>query len=248
MTKTKIGILLSVCSRGQNYRNLGDTDLISIFMDSWYITKEDRYDYHFFIGYDDDDEFYLEHAEDLTKRIPNCKTTKLEGCQGNPCKAWNDLLKKHHKDADYFYQVGTDIRLLTRGWTTYFINNLKRNKNVGMTGGSDKAFWYARAGTFKQGIIENGFFHRTHYDIFGYLFHPSLKNWYSDDYISEIYYNNRCCFLAPYVLFRNTNRVLQQDMADRYIPDMAIRTSLNGIIKEDSEKIKKYLESKLEFL
>ena len=84
-----------------------------------------------------------------------------------------------------------------------------------MTGGSDKAFWYARAGTFKQGIIENGFFHRTHYDIFGYLFHPSLKNWYSDDYISEIYYNNRCCFLAPYVLFRNTNRVLQHDIPRR---------------------------------
>ena len=237
----KVGLLLTLCSRGQKYREIGDTDIISIFLEGFLNTAEqNKYEYHFYLGYDDDDQFYIDNIKSLQLRLPNCVVTKLTGCQGNPCKAWNDLLKEHWQECEYFYQVGTDIRLLTGGWTTYFINTLKKNGNIGIIGGVDKAYWYARTGTYKQGIIENAFFHRTQYKIFGYLFHPKLKNWFSDDYISEVYYNNNCCFISPYVLFRNTNRVCQKDFEDRYIPDMSIQKSIGGIIEEDTEKLKRY--------
>ena len=36
-------------------------------------------------------------------------------------------------------------------------------------------------------IYTHVFFHRTHIDIFNYVFPPGFRNWYSDDWITSIY-------------------------------------------------------------
>ena len=38
-----------------------------------------------------------------------------------------------------------------------------------------------------QRIFTQSFVHRTHLEIFGFLYPPVFRNWYSDDWISEVY-------------------------------------------------------------
>ena len=52
-------------------------------------------------------------------------------------------------------------------------------------------------------IFTHVFVHRTHFEIFGYLFPPAFKNWWSDDWISHVY-GGRCvaCFRLRCYEFR----------------------------------------------
>jgi len=237
-----IGLLITLCSRNQKYITLGHADIFTWLLSSFFETYEpDKFNYKFLIGYDDDDEFYIKNHDYLKKRIGESGTiTILEGCQKNPCKAWNILLQKNCDLADYFYQVGSDIKLLSKGWSSYFVNLLKKNRNVGICGGVDKQYWLARIIQNQNGIIENAFFHKTHYEIFGSIFNNEFKTWFSDDYITRIYMINECCYLSPNILFRNMNRVGQQDYNDRYDPDTKIKDKWLDIANKDSIKIFNY--------
>ena len=227
MAKDTIGLLITLCSRNQKYVTLGHADIFRWLLPSFFETYEpNKFNYKFFIGYDDDDEFYIKHHNYIKKRLGNtCTITKLEGCQKNPCKAWNILLQKNIDKADYFYQIGSDISLLSNNWTSFFVSTLKKNNNIGIAGGVDKGYWYARVLANQNGIIENAFFHKTHYKIFGILFNEKLKNWFSDDYITRIYMLDNSCFLSTNILFKNMNRVGQVAYQDRYDADILISAS-----------------------
>ncbi len=243
MSKPTIGLLITLCSRNQNYLTLGHADIFKWLLPSLFETWElDKFNYKLFIGFDDDDKFYLEHSENLTKRLKKISTfTLLTGCQGNPCKAWNILLTKNINNADYFFQVGSDIKLISKGWSSYFVNILTKNNNVGMCGGVDKGYWYQRLLQNESGIIENGFFHKTHYEIFKTLFNEKFKTWFSDDYITRVYGLNAKCFLCPNILFRNINRVGQSEFNDRYLPDTSIRDTWKKYANNDAEKLFNYI-------
>ncbi len=211
MIKPTIGLLITLCSRNQNYLTLGHADIFKWLLPSLFETWElDKFNYKLFIGFDDDDKFYLEHSENLTKRLKKISTfTLLTGCQSNPYKAWNILLTK--------------------------------NNNVGMCGGVDKGYWYQRLLQNESGIIENGFFHKTHYEIFKTLFNEKFKTWFSDDYITRVYGLNAKCFLCPNILFRNINRVGQSEFNDRYLPDTSIRDTWKKYANNDAEKLFNYI-------
>lgn len=66
-------------------------------------------------------------------------------------------------------------------WAPALINALRSNPvypNLGATGPRDAN---------NDKIFTHSFVHRTHIDIFGHLFPPSFKNWWSDDWISTVY-------------------------------------------------------------
>ena len=240
--KPTIGLLVSLCSRNQKYSTLGHADFFRWLLPSFYDTFEpDKFDYKFFIGYDNDDTFFIENQKNLKKRLgKHCTITVLEGCKKNPCKAWNILLQKNIDKADYFYQIGSDIKLMSQGWSSYFVNLLRKNQNLGVCGGVDKSYWFARVLQNQNGIIENAFFHKTHYKIFGSIFNNDFKTWFSDDYITRIYMINNCCYLSPNILFRNMNRVGQVEYNDRYEPDTDIKVRWIQIANDDSKKIFEY--------
>lgn len=242
--KETIGFLITVCSRNQNYVTIGHTDLFRWLIPSIFETYEPKkFNYKFFIGYDDDDEFYIKHHSLIQKRLGKyAHLTKLTGCQKNPCKAWNQLLTQYYDHADYFYQIGSDIKLISKGWSTYFVSQLKKNNNVGIAGGVDKSYWYARVLQNQNGIIENAFFSKTHYNIFYRVFNEKFKTWFSDDYITRIYMLNDCCYLSPNILFRNMNRVGQVDFNDRYTPDESIKDKWLEIANEDARKIFNFIQ------
>tara|TARA_R110000737_G_scaffold345464_1_gene374038 strand:- start:1747 stop:2475 length:729 start_codon:yes stop_codon:yes gene_type:complete len=239
MTDTNIAILLSLCSRNMKWNTIGDMDLFKIFLPNFFNTVSNKYNYKLIIGYDDDDKFIINNLDKIKKRIGIIsKFIELKDCQHKPCKAWNTLLKESIDDADYFYQIGSDSAIETNNWDSYFVSILKKNNNIGICSGVDTIFYIDRILAGQNGIAENVFFHKTHYKIFNTLFHPSFKNFFSDDYITKLYYSINKCFICPYITFKNKHRVKQQN-SNRYIADDKNNTWQN-VTQKDIIKLKKF--------
>ena len=183
----KIAILVPVCSRNQTYGCLEDTPLFKNLLKSFEETKENEFEYTFFIGYDNDDIFYKTNKSNFPAEL---KLFELIDCQESPPAAWNQLAKYAYNDHvmyDYFFQVGDDIIITGQNWTSLFISKLKANKNIGVVGPCYLSNYYGRTLTGNPPVIENAFVHRTHLVIFGYFFPNTFKNWHCDDWISRVY-------------------------------------------------------------
>jgi len=215
-----IGILISLCSKKQDWKDIGDVDFIKQFLDSFIFTISGKNEYRFYLGYDENDEFFVNNIDALTKRVPKATIVVLpKTCNGNPCEAWNVLLKKAFEDdCEYFYQVGSDITHQVKCWDEYFIKIMKSSNNDCIVGGVDMMYWCERAIRDQAPILENVFFGRKHYERFGWLFPPEVKSWFSDDLITKIYRNVDKLFICPNIKFQNCNRVGGHNDKSRYVP------------------------------
>jgi hypothetical protein len=192
-----IAVLVPVCSRNQNYSSFEDIPFLKYLYPSFQKTKEDGYTYTFFIGYDDDDIFYIENINILKE----FKTFKLSGCRHAPATAWNKLAQiAFNGDIkyDYFFQIGDDVILETPGWTSHFVNKLKEHNNVGVVGPCNLLNYNSRKNLNRPFVIENSFVSRKHIETFNYFFHPSIKNWYCDDWITRVYDGIFCDIQVDY--------------------------------------------------
>ena len=91
-----VALLVPVCSRGQNYKDLSSTPIVQHFLPSFRSHYDAAYSYTIFVGYDSTDTFYKSHINqlpDMCKYI-NMVIVELEGCEHKPAKAWNTLFKK----------------------------------------------------------------------------------------------------------------------------------------------------------
>lgn len=231
-----IAILLTLCSKKQPWNKLGDCDFLQIFLQGFFETISFKHKYRFYVGYDDNDEFFLKnenilkkrlHKDDVVLKLPSSKTN------GNPCEAWNILGRRaiEDKDIEYLYQVGTDIYHLSKNWDDYFVRTLTIRNNKGIVGGVDKQFYLERALRNLQGIIENGFFHRTHIEKLNTIFNAKLKTWFSDDYLTSLYEDY--CYICPWIEFRNINRVGDSNELSRYKPDREVEKIWEKLAVQD---------------
>jgi hypothetical protein len=184
-----VSILIPVCSRNQNYSSFEDTPFMQKFYPSFLATKSESFTYNIYIGYDDDDIFYIENINRFTSITDNLIC--LKECQHAPAKAWNILAEKAYPTSDYLFQIGDDVILETPGWTEHFIERLQSNNNIGVVGPCNLLNFLQRKNSNIEFVIENAFVSKKHIEIFGYFFHPSIKNWYCDNWITRIY--------APYL-------------------------------------------------
>ena len=76
--------------------------------------------------------------------------------------------------------------MLDTNWERNFISKLKKTKGLGVTGPKDISC--------PKNILTQTFVGRKHYEIFGYYFHPNIKNWFCDDWINMIYRHLNCFF------------------------------------------------------
>lgn len=216
----KIAILIPVCSRHQNYKRLEDAPLLKIFIPHFLRTKEASYTYKLFVGYDDDDAFYLEHDHSLSS-LEDVDVSVLSNCQHHPTRAWNILFKKAiDQGFDYFFQVGDDVSMQTPGWTTSFVHRLQSQGNIGTVGPCEPSNYFGRLEARKPIVNENNFVHKTHYDIFGYFFPEQIKNWYCDDWITFVY--GELATMVTSILCSNTVKGLRYNitpcaMIDEYV-------------------------------
>jgi hypothetical protein len=168
------------------------TALVPSFLRTIEPDKNGKFKYTLYLAFDESDPFY--NNPDNQKRIfdkfnemASNYPAKLVLIQCVDSNGWVPFLWnvafQHAMDdgADYFYQLNDDIRLESGGWSATFVNALRNNpfkSNFGVTGPVDRN---------NQNILTQAFVSRMHYDIFGFLYPYVFKNWYSDDWMTEIY-------------------------------------------------------------
>lgn len=182
---TSIAILVSVCSRNETYETFDDIPFLARLFPSFEKTKSEGFKYTFFIGYDDDDEYYKKNSKKLEAYG---KVYELTECQHAPAYAWNKLATKaYDENYDYLFQIGDDVVLDTPGWTEVFVSELEKHNNIGVVGPCNLVNYYGRLESNNHFVIENSFVHRKHIEIFGSFFHAKIPNWFCDDWITLVY-------------------------------------------------------------
>jgi len=178
-----VAILVPVCSRAHEWTTLEECFLMTRFLPSFEATKDPHQTYQVYIGVDDDDEFFLRNKAGLEAVG---KVIVVSGCQHAPAWVWNRLARVAYEDGhEYLFQIGDDIVIETSGWTSKFIEKLKYHKNRGVVGPKNPVNFALRVGGTQ--VIENAFVHRSHYGLFNTFFHPSIRNWHCDEWLTQIY-------------------------------------------------------------
>ncbi len=191
----RIAILVPVCSRNQPWKTIDECFWLREAWPALQKTLDSHHTYTVYIGIDDDDEFFLKQQDRLEGKI-----VLLHGCHHAPAWAWNQLFDAAIQDGhDYFFQMADDVVLETPKWTDTFIRKLEANGNLGVIGPCNLDNYNGRLLQGKTPVIENAFVHRRHHEIFGYFFPPQIKNWYCDDWITEVYANHlsNVCIYIP---------------------------------------------------
>lgn len=201
----KIAFLIPTTSKGKNWKNAEDCLLISTLFRTLNTTCTEELkinDIHLYIGIDKDDSFYSQEKNVdcinryfSEKKIQNHWTIFDNSIKGHLTIMWNILYKKAYEDGcDYFYQCGDDIEFTTSGWLSQSIIALQKNNNVGVSGPKNRSE--------NDLLLTQALVSRKHMDIFGFLFPPLIKNWYCDNWLSEVYQPS-CFFLLSHHLAKN---------------------------------------------
>jgi len=139
-----------------------------------------KYKYNFYIGFNYNDKCLnnkdildIFNNDNLTIQVIEFNNTIKSG---HLTKMWNELFEISYNENDYFYQLGDDIIFENYNFLDIYIARL--NNNIGVTGYLTKN---------KTNILTQSFVSKTHYLIFGFYFPESIKNWFCDDWISNVY-------------------------------------------------------------
>lgn len=229
----KIGILVPVCSRNQQWISYEDCFLFKALLPSFEATKSEGFEYRFYIGIDDDDEFFLQYRN----RLPG-KTITVSDCKHAPARIWNILYKEAYEDGcEYMFQLGDDVVLQTPGWTERFIEKLRSNRNLGVVGPCPPVNYQLRKDRGMPFVLENAFVHRRHYDIFGTLYPHEIRNWYCDTWITDVY-NGILSHMFLDITVQNT--IIDQRYTIEHI-------DVRRLVREGKQKIRENLRGAFSF-
>lgn len=195
---SKIGLLIPTTSRNQVILNPLEMTLFKLLIPTMLasLTKDEKIEHSItiFLGLDDNDVVFndinfINNINIEFKNLTNGTNIELilivcSDCNHNPVKVWNILHKvAFDNGCDYFYQLGDDIQFLTSGWITRFIDVLPQYK-IGIVGGFDINIHRP------DNLITQSFVNRNHMKIFGYYYPNVFTNWYSDNWIQNVYGEN----------------------------------------------------------
>lgn len=227
----KIAVIIPVTSNKCHYNNFQDTDLFNILFKSFFTTYSLDHVYKFYLGIDSDDKFYQNNnIQNEIKRFINVmKNTTIEllsidsKYKGNVCHIWNELFKKSYEDNnDYFVQIGSDIHFQDKDWVNTCLDILKQNNDIGVVGMTDQG---RKKFNPNDTLLTQTFVSRKHMNIFGFYYPSEFKNWFIDDWISEIYDLDKKKFIIPHRIYNcggnpryniYGNRVLCDNMITKY--------------------------------
>ena len=215
--------LIPSTSNKRDWKDIDETYLLKILLPS--LSNMKSYcKVKVYVGYDIDDKIYskqrlCQYNNIEIKWIGFDKTFK-----GNPVGIWNELANIAIKAGDeYLMILGDDILIPEDKWLDYFILNLQLKNNIGFSAG-----WSNNNRIPTQFLI-----HKTHLDIFGFVFPPTIKAWGCDDIMFETYPEK----------FRNWNKnvkLLNCGGEPRYKPEHN-RKLWDMLIKRNKKVLNKYL-------
>ena len=196
----KIGVLIPSTSRGRNWKSIKESYLYNCLLKSLLLTRESGYKYHVYVVIDDADPIYSNPNEKkelyrFTNVFQQLELIFLSSNgipKGWVTHMWNRAFQKAYDDGcEYFFQCGDDIVFQEHGWTKNSIDKLNHKHNIGLTGPLDIDRWNTGAHCRPGGprfIQTQSFVSRRHMEIFGFYFPPQIKNWYCDDWMTQVYY------------------------------------------------------------
>ena len=191
-SKMNIAILIPTTTRTIKSPTLEKLSLIRFCLPSIVATMESVYNYTVYIGIDKGD--YLRTVEaKIVHKFPFVKSVHVEG--GTFTKAVNQMSKEAYNDnMTYFVRINDDTKFATKNWTSAGIKILKNYvpSNVGVVGPT------CQHGN--QNILTHDMVHRTHINIFYYYYPPEFENWWSDDWITNVYKPNRSIKLKTWLV------------------------------------------------
>jgi len=179
----KVAFLIPSTSNGRDeWSSAQDTYLWKILCESLEKYTPDH-EIKLFIGYDEDDRIYS-IAEERLKFRAKFMNFKIEWFpmfhkKGKVTMIWNSLAYEALKqEYDYLKVLGDDIRMPNdNGWLGCFINKLKKNENIGFSAG-----WSNNDQIPTQFLI-----HKTHINIFDFVYPNEIPNWGCDNWMYDIY-------------------------------------------------------------
>lgn len=166
--------------------------LKTVDRDSRLADSPERFRFEVHVGFDDDDPFWSDPAriaeaialaENISDGFPiSFNLSSQSRMRGAPCWIWSQLFNRSCAGGcDYYYQLNDDIKLLSPGWAAEFSSTLATNpylSNFGITGPLD---------TNNPRLMTQSFAHCMHGDIFSSYYPRTFKNWYSDDWATQVY-------------------------------------------------------------
>ncbi len=240
----RIAILIPVTSRRRALRGPEDTDLVRQFLPSFLATADwdGAFSYDLHVGVDDDDAFYADPVQqasllDAVRRALGNRPARvvahvLAGTAHAPCWSWNALFARALEDgADFFYQMGDDVRLATHGWARDFSAVLLANPVVPGLGVAGPLETVART------ILTQAFVSRRHAEIFGTFYPPVFRNWWSDDWITNVY-------RPGHLFFREQHLVENVGGAERYEIDRSAEAILGREVEAGRLRLSAWLAAR----
>ena len=137
-----------------------------------------------FVGYDTSDKIYSDMEQRITcnaifDRFKIEWIEFKENPKGHVNNIWNELTRyAMTQDFEYFKIIGDDVTLPNdAGWLSAFINKLKKNDNIGFVAGYSN----------NDAIPTQFLIHKTHFDIFEFVYPAEIPNWGVDNFMYEVY-------------------------------------------------------------
>jgi len=226
-SKMNIAILIPTTTRTIKSPTLDKLSLMRFCLPSIVDTIESVYNYTVYIGIDKGD--YLRTVEaKILQKFPFVKSVHVEG--GTFTKVVNEIANVAYNDnMTYYVRINDDTKFATKNWTSAGIKILKNYvpSNVGVVGPT------CQIGN--QNILTHDMVHRTHIDIFYYYYPPEFDNWWSDDWITNVYKPNRSIKLKTWLVHHKTVH------GTRYTVNFAKSKRLLKINSIDKRRLDRYI-------
>lgn len=146
------------------------------------------------VAFDENDRFLDDTEERMhvafQQELPNLHVYFIRLIRtGSVAMIWNVMYDiAMRSGARYFYQLNDDIHFKTHDWPDAFMSAIDAQEGHGVVGPNDV---HRKCNLLTQNFVGLG-----HWDIFGFLFPPDFRNWWSDNWIGALYelYGLRTCF------------------------------------------------------
>lgn len=216
--RDKIAFLVPSTTRNRDWKTIEETYLYDTLLRTMEQSPPD-FDITIFIGYDKNDPIYQEFEN---RQIINAVFMNFQviWCEfppdpGNVVKVWNSLANTAlEHNFEYFMVLGDDIKLpKDRNWLRVFQKDLRKQQNIGWVSG-----WSNNDAIATQFLI-----HKTHLDIFGFIFPPSLRNWFCDDFLNNVYPQKYKSWRKNYTLLNTGGSPRYQPLNDKKLCEMLVK-------------------------
>lgn len=184
----KICIPISITTRGTKWTRLNQMLLLTSLLPSLVNTTQPGYRFGLYLGYDrgdpllDSPEAQLE-LHKLGRDIIGSsgivlKSFCYDDSRNRNVWAVNYITRECYLDGyDYFYRVNDDSAMEGK-WASILVDRLRSTNNFGVVGTLDKG---------NPRIFTHSMVGRPHIEVFGYYFPFEFGNYWSDDWITEVY-------------------------------------------------------------